>query len=221
MMVHPMDEKYLPPTSPLSPHVASPATKSSTHKKRRDGYLLRLGIYIVLASGAGYLLGLWLLPKIPQKILFSYVAAHVLSVDSLKEMPQALPILNLFLASLPVFLLLCVAGLTGFCRSLLCHTSSLLGLCQGFSLSLLVGYASTAVCILYGGWMIWWLGLRMLVAYTSCYTQSRFFDPQTRLPQGKHGLSPLMVRHMTFCLIAMAMLLLSCGAYVKLMYILL
>ncbi len=228
--------KYLPsPSTPLpkdADPISSPASLRSSDVSaetdlRMRLYPVRLVAISVLSVALGVLLGLWLLPLLPDGTAEDILYAHLPALDK-EALPVSLPLqfVRLCASVLPCLLILGIAGLTCFCRGVSTLMLSVCGICEGCGLYLLLSlttehsspHASLPAALsllwaVYGARMLLLLGTRLLIALSSAHLSNRFFDPDQRLADGQRGISPLLARHLLLCLAGVSAAMLTCGGY--------
>ena len=223
-----MDNKYLPPS--YTEYTPSTSVESNTPKSlphiaktrlRQVFFPVRLLLISILAVGFGMLLCRWLLPCF--SVDMEMLSAHLSNLDSEASVSPPLQFLKLCLSCVPVYLILVVAGLTSFSRSLTTWVCAYRCVCEGFALAFLWQFARAGViphslCLLYGGLTLVWVCVRMAVSLSSTHTSAHFFDPETKLQEGRRGISPLLARHTLICLTCATVLVICCGLYVVLMH---
>lgn len=224
-----------------SPHLSTPCKEqeitsfqnsppaSSSVKSNLRQILLPLRL-ITTALGSmivGALLGLWLLPLLPENVIESILLSHIPKGDSSISVSFILQFVRLCITCMPTVLILWAAGLTSFCNGIISAAFALGGLGEGCAFYLLASVAwgrtqlpeqlseggATRLWIFYGLWVVVLLCIRLMLSLSSIHTSDRFFDPRVRLQPGEKGLSPLLTRHVLSGLVGMGILMLACGGY--------
>lgn len=213
------------------PHKGTPNTLVPSAKDlRRKLFPVRLAAVSLVSLAIGGLLGALLLPFLPEETVTAVLLSHIPGADTTSSgVTLPLQYLRLCITCAPFFLLLAVAGVTSFCNGVSTLVLTLSAIPQGCTLYLLYrdmlggsilgslwGEASNAplmLCVLYTGWTLARLFIRILLSLSSAHMAEHFFDPETRLAEGQRGVSPLLARHLLICLIGAGAGMLSCGIY--------
>ena len=225
-----MNDIFLPPTE--TPDTLAPSLsdekllKKESHeervaKLRRQTLPLRMICLSLFSVGIGFFVAWWLLPLCPQDLVRGIFEAHIPRLGG-HDVSFALQFLRLCLSCLPVYILLSLAGLTSFCEGLTSALLSYRSICDGFALCAFLFAAKQnqemlLPCVLYGGFVLARLCLRICLGLSSAHTADGFFDPATRLRDGQKGVSPLLLRHIVCCLLCVAAGMSFCVLYVILM----